>query len=110
VYESKGLLLGESAAPEIVQCIQKLAVSDPAVERIRPPLTMHFGPHEVLLNMSIQFRQGLSGAELVAAVERLEKAIREEQPSIQHIFIEAEAFSRATSHSDAHCQITEPAS
>jgi len=110
VYESQGLLLGESAAPEIVQCIQRLAADDPAVERIQPPLTMHFGPHEVLLNMNIQFRPGLSGTELVAAMERLDKAIREEQPSIKHIFIEAEALSRVASHNEVHHQPTEPAS
>jgi divalent metal cation (Fe/Co/Zn/Cd) transporter len=93
--ESQGLLLGESAAAEIVQSIQRLAAGEPAVERIQPPLTMHFGPHDVLLNMVLHFRRGLSGAELVATVDRLEKAIRAEHPSIKHIFIEAEALSRA---------------
>jgi cation diffusion facilitator family transporter len=99
-YESKELLLGESAAVEIVQSIQRLAAGEPAVERIQPPLTMHFGPHEVLLNMILQFRRGLSGAALVATVDRLEKAIRAEHPSIKRIFIEAEALSRAEPESE----------
>jgi cation diffusion facilitator family transporter len=103
-YESKELLVGESAAPEIVQGIQRLATGDPAVERIQPPLTMHFGPRDVLLNMIIQFRRGLSGAELIAAVDRLEKAMRAEHPSIKRIFIEAEAFSRAEPHSETRRQ------
>ena len=100
-YESKELLVGESATAEIVQSIQKLAMSDPAVERIQPPLTIHFGPHDVLLNMVIQFHCGLSGAELVTAVERLEQAVRAKHPSIKRIFIEAEAFSRAERQSEA---------
>jgi divalent metal cation (Fe/Co/Zn/Cd) transporter len=109
-YESKELLVGESAASEIVQSIQSLALGDPAVEQIQPPLTMHFGPRDVLVNIVIQFRSGLSGAELVAAVDRLEKAIREKHPSIKRIFIEAEAFSRAEPHSEARHQTagTEP--
>jgi cation diffusion facilitator family transporter len=106
-YESKGLLVGESAAPEIVQSVQRLATSDPAVEQIQHPLTMHFGPRDVLLNMVIQFRRGLSGAEVVAAVDRLEKTIRAEHPSIKRIFIEAEAFSRAEPHSDTRRQTAE---
>lgn len=110
VYESKGLLVGESAAPEIVQSIQRRAAGDPAVESIQPPLTMHFGPHDVLLNMNIQFRPGLSGAELVATVERLEKAIHEEYPSITRIFIAAEALSRAESHNEVPRQSPEAAS
>jgi cation diffusion facilitator family transporter len=103
-YESKGLLLGESAAPEIVQSVQRLATGDPAVEQIQRPLTMHFGPRDVLLTMVIQFRRGLSGAEQVAAVDRLEKAIRAEHPSIKRIFIEAEAFSKAEPQSEARRQ------
>jgi divalent metal cation (Fe/Co/Zn/Cd) transporter len=54
--------------------------------------------------MVIQFRRGLSGAELVAAVDRLEKAMRAEHPSIKRIFIEAEAFSRAEPHNEARRQ------
>jgi len=110
VYESKGLLVGESAAPAIVQSVQRLAASDPAVEGIQPPLTMHFGPHDVLLNMSVQFHSGLSGAELVAAVERLEKAIHAEHPSLTRIFIAAEAFSEAEPHNEVPHRRPGPAS
>ena len=109
-YESKELLLGESAASEIVQSIQRLAMNDPAVEQIQPPLTMHFGPRDVLLNMIIQFRRGLSGADIVTAVDRLEKTIREQHPSIKRIFIEAEAFSRTERQSEVHRQTAGPTS
>jgi cation diffusion facilitator family transporter len=95
-YESKGLLLGESAATETVQSIYALAADDPAVERVQRPLTMHFGPQAILLNLAVQFRQGLSGAELLAAVERLEQSIRAQHPYIKHIFIEANALVKAT--------------
>jgi cation diffusion facilitator family transporter len=94
-YESKGLLLGESAATEIVQSIYALAKDDPAVERVQRPLTMHFGPRAILLNLAVQFRQGLSGAELLAAVDRLERTIRAQHPYIKHIFIEANALVKA---------------
>jgi cation diffusion facilitator family transporter len=103
-YESKGLLVGESAAPEIVQSVQRLATGDPAVEQIQRPLTMHFGPRDVLLTMAIQFRRGLSGAEVVAAVDRLEQAIRAAHPSITRIFIEAEALRGAEPRREVRCQ------
>jgi cation diffusion facilitator family transporter len=94
-YESKGLLLGESAATETVKSIYALATDDPAVERVQRPLTMHFGPRVILLNLAVQFRQGLSGAELLAAVDRLEQTIRAQHPHIKHIFIEANALVKA---------------
>lgn len=92
-YESKGLLVGEGADPAVLRQIRHLAEADPAVERIRSPLTMHFGPDTVLLTMDVQFRQGLSGIEVEQAVDRMEKSIRDSHPSIRRIFIEAESIT-----------------
>jgi cation diffusion facilitator family transporter len=91
--ETRGLLVGESAATEVVDSIRAVAEGDPAVERTGPPLTMHLGPHEVLLNLEIQFRRGLSAAEVEAAVDRVESAIRSRYPDVIRIFIEAESLS-----------------
>jgi cation diffusion facilitator family transporter len=88
-YESKGLLVGEGANPEMLESIRRLATADSVVENIQNPLTMYVGPHTVLLTMNVQFRRGLSSSDLVAAVERLEQAIRRAYPDIKHIFVEA---------------------
>jgi divalent metal cation (Fe/Co/Zn/Cd) transporter len=91
--ETRELLTGESADPSTLASIRALAESDPAVERIRRPLTMQLGPEQVLLNLDIQFREGLSAIEVEAAVDRLEEKIRSKHPQIRYIFIEAEAIS-----------------
>jgi divalent metal cation (Fe/Co/Zn/Cd) transporter len=57
------------------------------------PLTTHKGPHDVLLNLQIQFHQGLSAAALKAAVKRLETAIRRQRPGVKRILIEAGSLS-----------------
>jgi cation diffusion facilitator family transporter len=93
-YESRGLLIGESASPETVASIRALAEADSAVERVRRPLTMHFGPDQILLNLDVQFKSGLSAAEVEAAVDRLEEAIRRKHPQVKRIFLEAEAITR----------------
>ncbi|HET7392435.1 MAG TPA: cation diffusion facilitator family transporter [Candidatus Binatia bacterium] len=93
-YESKGLLVGEGADPATLQSIKKLAESAPTVTKVERPLTMYFGPHTVLLTMDVEFRNNLSGAERDAAVQRLEKVIREKHHDINHIFIEAKSLSR----------------
>lgn len=92
-YESKGLLIGEGANPRMLSNICRLASADPAVARVSRPLTMYFGPHEVLLNMDIQFRQGLSVADIGAVINRLEREIRGQHPDIKHIFIEVRALA-----------------
>ncbi|MFN8445902.1 MAG: cation diffusion facilitator family transporter [Caldilineaceae bacterium] len=92
VYESRGLLLGESADWRTVENILNLAQADPQVVTAGHPLTMHFGPEEVLLNLEVQFQEGLSSRELAASVERMEKSIRQAHPEIKRIFIEVDAL------------------
>jgi len=92
-HESKELLVGEGADPQTLQKIRKLAEADPGVTRVMDPLTMHFGPHTVLLTVDIEFHKRLSAAEVEAAVDRLEKSIRYQYPDIKHIYIEAGAIS-----------------
>jgi cation diffusion facilitator family transporter len=92
-YESKGLLVGEGADKETISSICEIAQSDPAVERAMTPLTMHFGPQDVLLNLDIKFRPGLSAGEIELAVDRLEMAIRKKHPEVKRIFIEAESIT-----------------
>lgn len=93
VMESKGLLLGESADPEVVADIRRIASSDPAVSAINHLLTMHLGPNEVLVNLEIRFRDGLSAVELVSAVVRVEETIRSKHPRLTRVFIEAGPFA-----------------
>lgn len=92
-YESKGLLVGEGADRETVESIWRLAEADQGVQQVMPPLTMHFGPQEILLNLDIKFHSGLSAAEIEAAVDRIESAIRSKHPDVKRIFIEAESLT-----------------
>jgi divalent metal cation (Fe/Co/Zn/Cd) transporter len=89
-HESKMLLVGESADAESVRSIRELVESDPDVDHAGPPLTMHFGPEDVLLNLDVQFRTGLSTEALIEAVDRLERAIRAKHPEVRRIFLELE--------------------
>jgi cation diffusion facilitator family transporter len=92
VYQAKGLLLGESADAEVVESIRTAAQSVPGIAKVEHPLTMHFSPDEVLLNLAVEFRPSVSATEITAAVDRLEKKIRDEHPEVHHIFIEARSL------------------
>lgn len=97
--ESKGLLLGEAAKPEVARAIRTTAERDPAVDTIGRLLTMHLGPDEILLNVDVRFRRNLSGQEIADAVERLETAIKKTDERVRHIFIEASLLASATRES-----------
>ena len=91
-YESRGLLVGETADPGVVNHIHALVGADKAVIQVARPLTMHLGPDQILLNLDVRFHRELSAGELAEAVGRLENKIRQAHPHIKHIFIEANAF------------------
>lgn len=88
IRESKGLLVGEAATPEVVASVTALVLNDPAVIAVNQVLTLVFGPEEVLLNIEAQFVPSLSMIELTETISRLECAIQQNHPRIKRIFIQ----------------------
>jgi len=61
---------------------------------------MHLGPDDVLLNLDIRFRRGLTLEEVESAVRRLEEKIRSLYPEIRRIFIEAGSLASVAKWED----------
>jgi divalent metal cation (Fe/Co/Zn/Cd) transporter len=91
-YESKGLLIGEGVLPQTLVSIRALTEADSAVARLGRVMTQHFGPHDVLLAMEIQFQPDLSVEAVALAIERLDLAIRSRHPEVRYIFLEAQSL------------------
>lgn len=91
--ESKGLLIGEGAAPETVASIRSCMVEDPRIKSVNELLTMHLSPQDILVNASIDFVDGLAAEEVEAAVSTFERQIKAKHPDVQRIFIEAQSLS-----------------
>lgn len=89
VRQTKALLLGESAAPEVLARIHQLIDSDDDVVAADRLLTMHLGPHDILLTTSVQLADTLSEPDVARAITRLENRIRGELPDIKHVCIDA---------------------
>ena len=92
--ESKGLLVGESAHPEMVESILALVEEDEAVRHAGKARTMHLGPHEVLLNLEVEFAEGLPAEDIHTSIHRMERRIRGRHPDVKRIYIEVEAVAR----------------
>lgn len=93
--ECHGLLIGEAAGDEMLERIRAAARIDDRIERIGNPLTMYFGPHDVILALSVQFRKELDAHSLAQTIDEMESAIRRSVPDVTRIFIEAESFLQA---------------
>ena len=95
VYETRALMMGESADTDVVRSVRAIAENDPSVDGVARLLTMQLGPHRVLLNIDVQFRPHLSARELFDAVDRIEGRVRRAHPEMQDIFVEIEALRHA---------------
>ena len=89
-YETKGLLIGESANREVVQSIRQIAGGLSEITHVNEVLTMHMGPEFILVNMSVDFQDGLSSEHVESTIAKIDHAIKEAHPRVKRIFIEAE--------------------
>ncbi len=89
-FETKGLLIGESASTEVISGIRKLVLKESNILTINEILTMHLGPEDILLNISIDFHDNISAGAVERTISRLERQIKEEYPEVARIFIEAQ--------------------
>jgi cation diffusion facilitator family transporter len=92
-WECKGLLIGEAANPETLARITEIVEGREEVLRINEMRSMHLGPQDILLNLSVDFADGIKSEDVERAVSKIEKSIKGEFPDITKIFIEAQAFS-----------------
>ena len=106
-YETKGLLIGEGASAALVRGIRGIVEAEPGILRTNEVLTMHLGPEDVLLNLSIDFDDNLDSSEVEAAVSRLERRIKEDFTEVGRVFIEAQSW---TAHQREHGRATKAAS
>ncbi len=94
-YESKSLLVGETADLELLSSVEKLVQEHPAVENVHRPLSVQLSPDEVFLAIDVQFKPDLSSSKLLSVIDELEKRIHKEHESVGQIFIEMDRLKEA---------------
>ena len=92
-YESKGLLIGEAASPEVQDGIRRLIAGERGVININEILTMHLGPQDVLLTISLDFADFMSSRDVERSISVMEERIKQKFPEVARIFIEAQSES-----------------
>ena len=91
-YETKSLLIGESANRFIIKAIREILQSNNNIEHVNEILTMHMGPDYILANISVDFNDNISADEIEKCVAEIDLKIKQQHPQIKRIFIEAEKF------------------
>jgi cation diffusion facilitator family transporter len=84
--EIKGLLIGQSADPEVEARMRTLLAGRAEVEKVYKLITLQLGTS---LMVAVKARmRGASAADLVGGINRCEAALRAEFPDIQWLFFE----------------------
>ena len=89
-YETKGLLIGESANKVVVRGIRELVNQSDFVEHVNEVLTMHMGPEYVLANISVDFIDAATANEVEESIEKMDQQIKQSFPMVKRVFIEVE--------------------
>jgi len=90
-YETKGLLIGESANEMVIKGIREIILKYDGIENLNEVLTMHMGPEFVLVNVSIDFKDDIKAGDLEDMIARMDTEIKESFPTVKRIFVEAES-------------------
>ncbi len=90
--ECKDLLIGEGLMEEDIKKITDILTAEENVIAYKRPLSLHFGPNEVLVNLDANFKDELTADEIELTIDRLESKIKATLPSVNRIFIEAETI------------------
>lgn len=90
-YETKGLLIGESANKMVIDGIKDIILKYEGIDNLNEVLTMHMGPDFVLVNVSIDFRDDIPAGDLENMIARMDIEIKESFPTVKRVFVEAES-------------------
>ena len=86
--ETKGLLVGEGAEPQVLEQMRATILADPAVRSVEMLRTVYFGPHDLLVNADVVLAPRTPGTEYHEAVARIEDRLKQADPDIRNVYIE----------------------
>jgi len=89
--ETKGLLIGEAASPEVEEEIRQIVAATPSIRALNEIRTLHRGPQDVLLAISVDFEDDLTSGDVERGVQTLERTIRGRFLTIRRLFVEAQS-------------------
>lgn len=89
--ESKGLLIGERASPQLIAAIRAALDERAEVTGVGEVLTVHLGPQSVFVSASVDFRDAVPVGRIEALIAEVEAALRRDWPEIDALYIKPRA-------------------
>jgi cation diffusion facilitator family transporter len=87
VMETKSLLTGEAAAPQVVDEVRRVLDADHRILAVCEIQSMHLGPQDILVAATIDFHDDLTGPQLEKAADELTERLKAAEPRITRVFL-----------------------
>ncbi|MGF7235714.1 MAG: cation diffusion facilitator family transporter [Frankia sp.] len=87
--DSKDLLIGEAADPEVRTEIFTLVSAMPEIDGVLELLTMKIGPDDLLVAMKVDLTDDITGDEVEDLSTRIDTEISAAVPSVRQVFVDA---------------------
>jgi divalent metal cation (Fe/Co/Zn/Cd) transporter len=85
--ESKALLIGEAADPELVAGLRALILTHRDVTGVGEILTLHSAPDQITAMMSVDFEDSISAGEVESIVDQIEREAGFRWPTVKRLYI-----------------------
>ena len=85
--ESKELLIGERASPELINALRKTVSEDPCVLEVVDITTSQMAPDQVIATIGIRIEEKLRVPEVEQLIRRIERAMHSRFPELFRVFI-----------------------
>jgi len=94
--ESKALLIGESADPELIKSIRASACRQPGIVGVGHILTVHSSPDQVTVVMSADFEDDLRAGQVERIIAAIEAEVEAYWPEVKRLYIRPQEGAGAT--------------
>lgn len=91
--EVKGLLIGETADPEIETKIQEMVGTRDEIIAINELRTLHLGPNDVLMTMSVDFKDDVVSQTIERIVTEIEEEVKKRYKFVRKLYVEVQSQS-----------------
>ena len=85
--ESKALLIGEAADPELIESIRAAAEMEEGIVGVGHILTVHSSPDQITVVMSADFEDSITAGQVERIIARIEARVEAHWPAVKRLYI-----------------------
>jgi divalent metal cation (Fe/Co/Zn/Cd) transporter len=85
--ETMSLIVGEAAATEVLDDIERLICAEQTVNGVRDITSVHLGPHDIFVTAAVDFNDEVPAGEVERVIARIGELVRAAQPDVKRLFL-----------------------